>query len=162
MREEKDTMFGILFSPLIMNGKPLPTRALRGFFCALFLALGAVSPLPPRANQDSPPPPAPVAFTVNADVDLTVGSKAVLEGSDIEVTLLEAHGPPPGCDDCPNRARLLVRSGNESQELSYTLSGNMPRAMFARARMKEVFGRFFIAVKIIEGGFTLRVEARQE
>jgi len=97
-------------------------------------------------------------FKLFEDLDMTVGQIARLEDTGIEITLVEAHGPPPDCFDCPNTAILVVQSGREIQELRYTFSGNMVWELLQQARRKAVFGYVFIAQKIDEGSFTLWVE----
>ncbi len=86
------------------------------------------------------------------------GQTVKLEGTDILVTLLEAHGPREGCDDCPVQATLQVSRDEESQTLQYSFSGNMLAELREKARRKEAFGYIFAAARIDEGEFTLRVE----
>jgi hypothetical protein len=94
-------------------------------------------------------------------VDLEPGQTARLEGTAIEVDLLEAHGPPPDCFGCPNSALLLVSSNGESLELGYSISGNMSAEALELARRQSAFGYVFVAARIDEGSFTLRIEPEQ-
>lgn len=92
------------------------------------------------------------------DLDLVPGQVARLKGTDIQVLLVEAHGPPEGCFDCPNTATLMVSSDGEASELNYSFSGNMPVESLQKARRKAAFGFVFMVVRIDEGSFTVRVE----
>lgn len=93
---------------------------------------------------------------------MVAGQRASLIGTDIEVTLVEAHEPPQGCNDCPNRATLEVKHGSQVQTLYYSLSGMMVPELLERARRKPAFGYVFVARRIAEGEFTLRVEPETE
>ena len=90
--------------------------------------------------------------------DLSPGQTAELEGTGIQVTLLEAHGPPAGCDDCPLKATLRVSRNGETQTLGYSFSGNMVFELLQKARRKAAFDYQFVAAKIDENSFTLLVE----
>lgn len=86
------------------------------------------------------------------------GDVVSIAGAEIEILLVEAHGPGPDCHDCPNSALLLVRSNGDTQELKYTFSGNMLRELLIKAKRKEAFGYVLIAERIDDDSFTLRVE----
>lgn len=119
----------------------------------------------PATTTPSPAPtatPTPVAgaitFRLYETLEMLTGQVARLEGTDIEVLLVEAHEPEPGCFDCPNKATLSVHSGDEVRELRYVFSGNMPLEALEKARRKEAFGFVFMAMKIVEGSLSIRVE----
>jgi len=99
-----------------------------------------------------------ISFQLYDELELAVGQAARLAGTGIELSLLEAHGPAQGCFDCPIGATLRVRSGAESQELSYSFSANALPEVLAKLRRKAAFGFAFIAVRIVEGSLTIRVE----
>lgn len=119
--------------------------------------------IPPTASPALPAgTPTPhvqvVTFGLLETFELVAGQAARLEGTNVEVLLVEAHGPRPGCFDCPNTAVLRVGSGDESQELAYSFSGLMTEAALEKARRKAAFGLVFMLVKVFEGGVALRVE----
>ncbi len=90
------------------------------------------------------------------------GQTARLNGTEIEVTLVEAHGPAEDCQDCPNQATLEVSRGDDVQTFYYSFSGMMVLELLERARRKPAFGYVFVARRIAEGEFTLRVEPETE
>jgi len=116
------------------------------------------SPEPPRATDTPTPVSEAVTFRLHETLEMLSGQAARLEGTPIEVLLVEAHGPPPGCFDCPNTATLTVRSGEETVELRYVWSGNMPFDQLQQARTKAALGFVFIVVKIAEGSAAIQVE----
>jgi len=116
------------------------------------------SPEPARPTGTPTPVSEAMTFRLHETLEMLSGQAARLAGTPIEVLLVEAHGPPPGCFDCPNTATLSVRSGEQVQELRYVLSGNMPPEAQERARREMAFGFVFVAVKIVEGSFTVWVE----
>jgi len=99
-----------------------------------------------------------LTFRLMEPVELLPGQTATLEGTGIEVVLIEAHGPKPGCYDCPASARLMVRSTDETVELGWSFSGNMPSEALKTARRKTALGFVFIAERIAEGSLTIQVE----
>jgi hypothetical protein len=112
------------------------------------------------ATQPSQPPAQPppdVTFALNQSVDLVAGQKGILENTTIRVELLETRGPRAGCADCPSKATVRVRSGSETSELHYQLSGNMQPELLAKARRQSAFEYVFVAVRISDQGFTLNV-----
>ncbi len=124
-------------------------------------ASAEATPVMPTRTPTSPSPTlvAPL-LTVRLleEVDMLPGQTVELEGTDILVTLLEAHGPREGCDDCPVQATLQVSRADESQTLQYSFSGNMLMELREKARRKEAFGYIFAAARVAEGEFTLRIE----
>jgi len=114
--------------------------------------------------SSSGPSPTGQVLTVrlSEDFDIALGELVRVESTEIELSLSESHGPPPGCFDCPNRVTLVVQAGNETQVLNYSLSGNMSLDALQKARRLTAFGFTFIAVKIAEGNVTLRVEPIEE
>jgi hypothetical protein len=132
------------------------------------------SPPPPTSTWTpvSPEPTEPVAtisqsgaevrFELFEDLDLAPGQVAQLEGTGIQVMLVEAHGPPQDCSDCPNVATLIVSADGEDLELRFSFSGNMPFELLQKARRQSAFGYVFIAVRTDEDSFTIRVEPETE
>ena len=78
------------------------------------------------------------------------------------MTLVEAHGPPTDCNDCPSKATLSVHFGEATQELIYMFSGLMPFELRQTALRKDAFGFVFYAAMIGDDHFTLRVETDRE
>lgn len=101
-------------------------------------------------------------FELLEDLDLVPGQVAQLEGTDVQVMLVEAHGPPHDCSDCPNAATLIVSADGEDLELRYSFSGNMPFELLKKARRQSAFGYVFIAVRTDEDSYTIRVEPETE
>ncbi len=64
----------------------------------------------------------------------------------------------PNCHDCPGRAVVEVNDGGDVQTLYYSVSGMMEWELFVKAQRKSAFGYVFVADRIAEGEFTLRVE----
>lgn len=119
----------------------------------------------PGRLAPSPTPPSPaelLRFALTEEVDMVPGQRMSLIGTDIEVTLVEAHGPSEGCSDCPNRAILEVKLGSKVQVLDYSFSGMMVPRLLERARRKPAFGYVFVAHRIAEGKLTLRVDPETE
>lgn len=103
-----------------------------------------------------------LSITLYEELDMVPGQRARLTGTGIEVTLVEAHGPAEGCQDCPSQAMLEVSCGTEAERLNYSLSGMMVLELLERARRKPAFGYVFVAGRITEGEFTLIVEPETE
>ena len=123
---------------------------------ALSFACVIATPTAPTASNQ-----ANIFFLVkfDQDVDLVTGQEARVEGTDIFVTLLDARGPRSGCLECAMAATLSVRSGNESREIRYSFfsDGMAPDALDTVSR-KIAFDTVFVAVRVREGGLTMRVE----
>ena len=98
-------------------------------------------------------------FEVGEEIDLVPGGVARLSGTDVEIELIEAHGPGDDCDDCPLGANLIVRSGGESVGLRYSFSGMMVKEVLTNARRKEAFGFIFVAARIWDDEMTVVVES---
>lgn len=109
------------------------------------------------SSQPPAQPPRDVTFALNQNVDFVTGQKGVLEHTAIRVELLETRGPRAGCADCPSKATLRVRSGSETSDLHYQLSGNMQPELRAKARRQSAFDYVFVAVRISDEAFTLNV-----
>ena len=129
---------------------------------SLLLGLAVVL-IPTACSGSSPAQPtqsvrSPVTFVLNQDVDLVTGQRGVLNGTDIEVELLEARGVKQGCFDCPLSASLKVTSKSGNTELKYSFSGGMLRELLEKAKRQAAFEYVFVAVKITDAGLTLRVE----
>lgn len=131
---------------------------------AVVWVLGFVAVLIPTAcsgaspAQPTQPVPSPVSFALNQEIDLVPGQHGSLTGTDIQVELLEARGVRQGCFDCPLAARLKVTSKSGNAELKYAFSGGMLRELLEKARRQAAFQLVFVAVKITDAGFTLRIE----
>ncbi|NIM96323.1 MAG: hypothetical protein GTO18_21710 [Anaerolineales bacterium] len=117
------------------------------------------SPLPPQSELTPTQSHDAITITLNEDLDLVPGQVVYLEGTSIEILLDEAHGPPSDCYDCPNSAILIIRSAGETKELTYSISGNMLAEALEKARRLSAFDYVFVAVRIDENIFTLRVES---
>jgi hypothetical protein len=115
-------------------------------------------------NTPVPPPPdllelgATITLKLNEDTLFENGQTGQLGDTGITISLVESSGPAPDCRDCPNSATIVVAYAGESQSFDYSLSGNMQLEVMEKARRKTAFGYTFIAIKIVEGAFTLRVE----
>ncbi len=110
----------------------------------------------PGTETSAPLPDSPIEAGVNRELvpnrPLAIGITGII------VTLIEAHGPPPGCRDCPLKAVLEVGSSEESVTIAYSFSPNMLPELLAKSRKKEAYGFTFTAVRIVEGSLTIRVE----
>lgn len=122
---------------------------------ALSFACVIATPTAPTASNQ-----ANIFFLVkfDQDVDLVTGQEARLDGTDIVVNLLDAHGPRTGCLDCSIAATLNVRSGNELREVRYSFSDAMRPDVLDAAKRKTAFDLVFVAVRVKEAGLTMRVE----
>lgn len=114
----------------------------------------------PEISTATPTASAPQTQTIRLGekMDMKPGQTAVLEGTAVQITLLEAHGPPEGCHDCPVKARVQVTLNGQTQIVAYSFSGNMVFELLQEARRKVAFDYRFIAARIDENSFTLLVE----
>ena len=113
-------------------------------------ALASVTP--GASDAASPIPVAP-----GEEVELAVGDSAIVDGTDVTFTLLEATGPAAGCNDCPNHVRLRVVCPAGPEDLEFAFSGGMDPAAMERARQKSACGVDFY---IVEGDRRQRDRAR--
>jgi hypothetical protein len=122
---------------------------------ALSFACVVATPTTPTASNE-----ANIFFLVKFDqnVDLVTGQEARVDGTDIVVKLLDAHGPRPGCLECPIDATLNVRSGSESRDVQYSFSDSMLPHALDNAKRKTAFDLVFVAVRVSDAGLTVRVE----
>ena len=125
---------------------------------ALSFACVVATPTTPTASNE-----ANIFFLVkfDQDVDLVTGQEARVEGTDIVVKLLDAHGPRPGCLECPIGATLNVRSGSESRDVQYSFSDSMLPHALDNAKRETAFDLVFVAVRVSDAGLTVRVERPQ-
>lgn len=145
-------------SPIASPKPPETTQLSSPTAAPVVSASPTASPEPPEVEATPGPSPETFTFQLFEEQDMVPGQTIRLEGTGIEVTLVEAHGPPPDCFDCPNSATLNVRFDGETQELTYSFSGMMELELLQHARRKAAFGYVFVAARIDEGSFTLRVE----
>lgn len=123
---------------------------------------------PTTATPDTTPPTDPPSvdtsivdagsFALGNEIELGTLATATVEGTDIEVTLIEASGPGDDCADCPLRAVLSVRSGNATTELRYSFSGMMEPEALDKARRRHAHGFEFVVLRIADGDVTVVVE----
>lgn len=119
--------------------------------------LTTVDNLQPLLLKGNPTAPAPgTVAELGQPIEMTTGDVVAIAGTSIRLQLLEAHGVPAGCFDCPITARVRVFSDSASQDLAYSL-GLMPEEVLAKARVKSAFGYDFYMVKIVEGSVIIRV-----
>jgi hypothetical protein len=122
---------------------------------ALSFACVVATPTAPTASNQ-----ANIFFLVKFDqnVDLVTGQEARVDGTDIVLKLLDAHGPRTGCLECSIGATLNVQSRTESRELRYSFNDGMPPEVLDNAKRKTAFDLVFTAIRVSEGGLTMRVE----
>ena len=122
---------------------------------ALSVACVVATPTAPTPSNQ-----ANIFFLVKFDqnADLVNGQEARVDGTDIVLKLLAAHGPRTGCLECSIEATLNVRSRTESRELQYLFNDGMPPEVLDNAKRKTAFDLVFTAIRVSEGGLTMRVE----
>ena len=96
---------------------------------------------------------------LGGDITLAPGDVAAIAGLPVEVTLVEAHGPRDGCNDCPNEVVLSVRSSAAVERLSFSIGGGMLPELLEQARQQTAFGVVFYIASIEEGSARIRVLA---
>ncbi len=81
-------------------------------------------------------------------VQLKLGQTLTLDAPRIELELLDIKHAAPDCHDCSIGASLRVSNDQETTNIRYRISGNMPDPAYTNAREKTALGYRFILRKL--------------
>lgn len=78
--------------------------------------------------------------SLNKKIQLLPGQTVGIERTDLSLTLLKITAPPQDCFDCPTTAEVEVRSGNNSEKITFVAGVLATEKVERELSSKEIFG----------------------